>query len=99
MRRRWIQIDGELVEVAADYVAEPREAAPYVLGDISPYRSTQTGETISGRAQHREHLKRHGLIEVGNETKYITRNKEYRGDEAGRKQVIADVLNSKWHRR
>jgi hypothetical protein len=39
----------------------------YVIGDIQPYRSMQTGEVIGGRKQHRDHLKQHGLIEVGNE--------------------------------
>lgn len=42
-------------------------SAPYVLGDIQPYKSMATGEMIGGRAQHREHLKKNGLIELGNE--------------------------------
>lgn len=41
--------------------------APMVIADIQPYRSMATGEMIGGRAQHREHLKKHGLVEVGNE--------------------------------
>lgn len=41
--------------------------APFVVADISPYQSMATGEQIGGRAQHRDHLKRHGLIELGNE--------------------------------
>lgn len=41
--------------------------AGYVIPDIQPYRSMQTGEVIGGRKQHRDHLKQHGLIEVGNE--------------------------------
>jgi|SRR6478752_6327879 len=44
-----------------------RVCAPAVLADINPYRSMATGEMITGRRQHREHLKNHGLIEVGNE--------------------------------
>ena len=32
--------------------------APMVISDIAPYRSIRTGETIDGRAQHREHLRR-----------------------------------------
>ncbi len=42
-------------------------ASGYVIPDIQPYRSMQTGEIIGGRKQHRDHLKQHGLIEVGNE--------------------------------
>lgn len=39
-----------------------------VMRDIEPYRSMITGERIQGRRQHRDHLKAHGCIEVGNET-------------------------------
>lgn len=38
-----------------------------VIGDIQPYRSMVTGEEIGGRRQHREHLRQHNLIEIGNE--------------------------------
>lgn len=44
-----------------------RVTAPMVIADIQPYRSMATGEYVQGRRQHRDHLKRHGLIEVGNE--------------------------------
>jgi hypothetical protein len=49
---------------------EPAGSGPAsftIIPDISPYRSVITGETISGRAQHRQHLREHGCIEVGNE--------------------------------
>jgi len=42
--------------------------APYIQPDNTCYRSMATGEMITGRRQHREHLKNHNLIEVGNET-------------------------------
>jgi hypothetical protein len=42
-------------------------AAPMVIGDIKPYRSTIDGSEISGRRQHRDHLKAHGCVELGNE--------------------------------
>lgn len=41
--------------------------APLIIRDIDSYRSTITGEMISGRREHRDHLKAHGCIEVGNE--------------------------------
>lgn len=66
MRRRFVQINGDLVEVQRDFTHEPR-AGVMVMGDIKPYRSVITGEEIGGRRQHREHLKLHGCIEVGNE--------------------------------
>lgn len=39
----------------------------HVIPDIQPYKSMVTGERIRGRAHHREHLKQHGLHEVGNQ--------------------------------
>ena len=45
----------------------PRVAAD-VRGDIKPYKSMITGEEIKSRSQHREHLKKHGCVEVGNDT-------------------------------
>ena len=42
-------------------------AAFHIIKDIEPYRSMITSEIIGGRRQHREHLLRHEVIEVGNE--------------------------------
>jgi putative FmdB family regulatory protein len=42
-------------------------SAPMVIADIQPYRSQKTGEWITSRNKHRNHLKAHGLIEVGTE--------------------------------
>lgn len=54
----------------------PRDEASYqghggltVMRDIEPYKSTITGEIIGGRRQHRQHLRDHKCIEVGNEFK------------------------------
>lgn len=42
-----------------------------VASDIQPYRSMITGEVINSRSSHRDHLKSHGCIEIGNETKHL----------------------------
>ena len=68
-RQRWIYRGNEVFEVTDDYMPEPR--APMVMGDIKPYQSMVTGEMITSRSQHRDHLKAHKVIEVGNETKYL----------------------------
>lgn len=65
-KRRFVQINGELVEVTPDYIPEPR-ADYHVMGDIQPYKSMLDGREITSRSRHREHLKDHGCIEVGNE--------------------------------
>jgi hypothetical protein len=62
--------------------------APMVAPDIQPYRSTVTGELIGSRSAHREHLKRHNLVEVGND-------KPRQGklpDVAGRREAIVESL-------
>jgi hypothetical protein len=71
MRRRYVQINGELIEVTDDYRPRTESKSPMVMGDIQPYQSMVDGSMIGGRAQHREHLRQHGLTEVGNETKYL----------------------------
>lgn len=66
-RRRWIyNADGSCYEVTAETSIENH--APYIHGEFQPYRSMATGEMIDGRKAHREHLKRHKLVEVGTET-------------------------------
>ena len=45
----------------------PPPKAPMIIRDVQPYRSTITGEVIGSRSHHREHLRAHGCIEVGNE--------------------------------
>jgi hypothetical protein len=69
MKKRWIQCPttGELIPADEYYAAKAEADAPFVMGDIQPYQSMATGEMIGGRRQHREHLKAHGLIEIGNE--------------------------------
>jgi hypothetical protein len=47
---------------------ERQICAPMVIADIQPYRSMATGEMITSRSQHRDHLKATGCVEVGNET-------------------------------
>lgn len=47
----------------------PQSQTHLVMPDIKPYQSMVTGEMISSRSKHREHLREHGCIEIGNETK------------------------------
>lgn len=39
----------------------------YFVPDITPYRSPIDGSLVGGRRQHRDHMRAHGVIEVGNE--------------------------------
>lgn len=70
MKRCYVQDPVTLELVPKDEYHARREVnAPMVMPDIAGYKSMQTGEWIGGRRQHREHLKQHRLIEVGNEIK------------------------------
>lgn len=73
-RGRWIwdKDKHELVPYE-EYVAPVESNAPMVIPDIQPYKSMIDGSMITSRSQHRSHLKAHGCIEIGNETKYLQR--------------------------
>lgn len=56
----------------SEYYGSSTVNAPSVMADIQPYKSMVTGEMITSRSYHREHLKQHRLVEIGNETKAHT---------------------------
>lgn len=64
---RYIQDPKTLELVPADEYRREAPRVHHVMPDIQPYKSMQTGEIIPGRRQHREHLRQHRLIEIGNE--------------------------------
>lgn len=49
-------------------------SAARVIEDIKPYKSMVTGEMITSRSEHRDHLKKHRLVEIGNEPIKTTAN-------------------------
>jgi hypothetical protein len=61
---------GELVYCAPKFSEEAPKSFQ-VLPDIAPYKSMVDGSEITSRSRHREHLKAHGLIEVGNELHHM----------------------------
>lgn len=87
MRKRYIQHPETLELVPAEEYGSPRALGPMILPDIQPYQSMKTGEMIMGRRQHREHLRQHGLIEIGNE-KIQPRKPQYPTAESVRADVI-----------
>lgn len=62
----WVYRDGKLVEKTGD--VSRGTSGLQIVPDIQPYKSMITGERIASRSRHREHLRNHGCIEVGNET-------------------------------
>lgn len=97
MRRRYVQIDGNLVEVSPDWRDEPRSDY-HVMPDIKPYRSMVDGREITSRSRHREHLRQYGLTEVGNETKYLMSKAKPLQSPPGLKEKIIAAANQKLRR-
>jgi hypothetical protein len=59
-----------------------------VIRDIEPYQNMINGKMISSRSEHRELLKRHNCVEVGNEkmeTKVVA-------PKTNRREIIAKQL-------
>lgn len=56
-------------------------SAPSVIPDIQPYKSMATGEMITSRSQHRNHLKERGLVEIGDQHESHTKQIEQRKQE------------------
>jgi hypothetical protein len=62
----------KMVEVTGHTPTIDRKA-PNIWPDIKPYQAVgpDAGTWITSRSHHRNYLKRHNLIEVGNERKYF----------------------------
>ena len=71
-RQRWVidrnRPEGQRVVKAEERLPDPGSPAPYIMRDMEPYRNVIDGKVISGRRQHRDFLRAHGVTEVGNET-------------------------------
>lgn len=78
MRRKYRQdrATGALYEVV-----DARSHKILILPDIEPYESTITGEVISSRSKHREHLRIHDCQEVGDNIPKFLREKYEREGE------------------
>lgn len=63
MKRRFVQIQGELVEVGDGYLPEPRSDV-HIIPDIEPFKAND-GAVIRGRSHWREHLKMTSTVELG----------------------------------
>jgi hypothetical protein len=65
MRTRYVWREGDMIEISVEHPgAKPKVQ---VMPDIGGYKSMADGSWISSRSQHREHLRRHNCIEIGNE--------------------------------
>ncbi len=95
MRRKFVQVGLDLVEVTPGMTTSVHEVMP----DIKPYKSMITGEMITSRSQHREHLRAHGYKEVGNDSSLL---KPYTGmpdtSPQKRKELLIAQVNDMTHK-
>ena len=68
MRKSFVQIGGKLYEKGVDMLPERKSSNFQIMPDIKPYKSMIDGTMITSRSQHREHLRAHGCVEVGNDS-------------------------------
>ena len=70
--------------------------APMVMSDIEGYVSQVDGSWISSRSHHRNHLKQHKMIELGNDVPKQHKPVELsRKDQETRKRKIAELAYAK----
>lgn len=80
--------DDELVWARTDM--DMAQAGPQIVRDIAPYKSMIDGSVIDGRKRHRDHLRAHSCIEVGNDTSHIKPRVPKYGQ--GRKESLHRML-------
>lgn len=92
--------DGELVywrdEKPEDRLDGIRQ---HVMKDIEPYKSMVDGSIINSRSRHREHLRAHGCVEVGNDP--LALSPTYKGQQSppGLKEKIIGAYQRVMDRR
>ena len=94
MRRSWVYIDGVAYEKGVD----PIPARLQIVPDIAPYRSMITGELITSRAKHQEHLRKHGYTEVGNDSSLYKAPRPISTESAKRKELLVAQVNAMTNR-
>lgn len=97
MRQRYIQdpVTHKLIP-AEEWRGPSVSQSAYVVPDIQPYRSMQTGEMITSRSHHRAHLRQHGLVEIGNEVDYhMKQARPPEPDRAGIRRDLVETMKRK----
>ena len=97
-RRKWIyHEDGSSEEVEVNQMMPMRNSA-YIISEernYKPYKSMITGEMIEGKKQHREHLKKHNKMEIGNEKVEYKPAQDHSKVNEGLKRRLYEVADSR----
>jgi hypothetical protein len=51
----------------SEYSRAQYRSGMHIISDIAPYKNMIDGKVVAGRRQHRDFLRAHGVVEVGNE--------------------------------
>ena len=84
-KHSWIQIDGKLIPKDEYYGNNVRAQTAHIQPDIEPFKSPITGEVIRGRGHLRQHMKEHGVTNIGDysneyfQKKHIERSRTITG--------------------
>ena len=84
----------EAEEAWKEKQAMTKRQAPMIQSDIAGYISQVDGSWIDSKSKHRDHLKRHRMVEVGNDVPTQQRGVEVQNTEQ-RKRAIAEQVYSK----
>ena len=66
-KQTFVVRDGKLVPK----VEASRKAGLSIMRDIEPYQNMKDFGWITSRSQHREFLRRHNFVEIGNEQNHL----------------------------
>ena len=99
MKKTFVYRNGEMVEKGSiKDTQQDTGNGLFIMPDIHSYQSMITGETITSRSRHREHLRQHGMMEVGNDSSLI---KPYTGipdtNPKQRKEMLIHEVNKFTH--
>ena len=96
MRRRYVydKRHDKMIEVTELEPPTKARSGPEIMPDIKPYISQIDGSTINSRSRHREHLREHGCIEVGNDSSLFGKPKPL-SPSPGLKETLIRVANEK----
>lgn len=99
MRSHYEYRGGEVIYAVEDGVVtidkrdcESNTKSFQVMPDIQPYRSMIDGTIINSRSRHREHLRAHGVVEVGNDSSLRAKPKPLQSP-PGLKDAIIRAVN------
>lgn len=107
MRSRYVYRNGEVIYAIEDGVVtvdkrdsqESNTRSFQVMPDIQPYKSMIDGTVINSRSRHREHLRDHGCVEIGNDSSVMRKpERQPLQSPPGLKEVIIRAANQHWKR-